>query len=154
MYARDGRVSFSAGGNDELCDHAPRLLFLHRKERRAGALAPHALYLSLVSLSPRSLTPDPLQHTPGTLHFACSRGRRTRSSRGLPVGPGPSACVARLQCRDAGGVLCTNRQYVDMIRSFAALAMCWLCLLLLPPALWLHRKTRCGCCWGEAGWAC
>ncbi|KAF2624157.1 hypothetical protein BU25DRAFT_162560 [Macroventuria anomochaeta] len=64
--------------------------FPHRKESCVGVLATHALYLSSVSLSPRSLTPAPLQHAPGTLHFASSRARCARSSRGLPVGPGPS----------------------------------------------------------------
>lgn len=38
------------------------LLFLHRKEP-CWSVATHALYLSSVSLSPRSLTPDPLQRS-------------------------------------------------------------------------------------------
>ena len=52
-----------AGVDQELCDHAPPFLFLHRKESCAGVLATHALYLSSVSLSPRSLTPAPLQRS-------------------------------------------------------------------------------------------
>jgi len=28
------------------------------------------------------------------------------------------------------------------------------CPFLIPPALWLYRKTRCGCCWGETETAC
>lgn len=105
---------FLAGVDPELCDHTPPLLFFIVGELCWSA-ATHALYLSLVSLSPRSLTPDPLQHASGTLHFPFSRVRRARSSRGLPVGPGPSRVPVRTQCRDADCVLCTNRQYVDMI---------------------------------------
>lgn len=42
---------------------------------------------------------------------------------------------------------CTSRQYVDMYRSFAALSTFrpFLVSVSRPPALWLHRKTRCGC---------
>ena len=151
-YARDA-MCFLAGVDPELCDHTPPLLFFIVGELCWSA-ATHALYLSLVSLSPRSLTPDPLQHAPGTLHFPFSRVRRARSSRGLPVGPGPSRVPVRTQCRDADCVLCTNRQYVDMIAHSPPSRLSSTCPFLLPPALWLYRKTRCGCCWGEMELAC
>ena len=105
---------FLAGVDHELCDHTPPRFFIIVSESR-GVLATHALYLSLVSLSPRSLTPDPLQRILVLWHFPSLRARRARSSRGLPVGPGPSRVPVRTQCRDADCVLCTNRQYVDMI---------------------------------------
>lgn len=86
-------------------------------------LATHALYLSLVSLSPRSLTPDPLQRILELCTFPSLRARRARSFRGLPVGPGPSRALCQgRSVGDADDALCTNRQYVDMNRSFAALS--------------------------------
>ncbi|XPS72208.1 hypothetical protein M3J09_004374 [Ascochyta lentis] len=154
IRTRFSKSGFFAGADPELCDHTPPLLFLHSKECCVGVLATHALNLSSVSLSPRSLTPDPLQRIPGTLHFPLHARRRARSSRGLPVGPGPS-CVRDRGCNaeTQACVLCTNRQYVDMIRSLAALPnfLFGFCPFLIPPALWLYRKTRCGCCWGEKG---
>jgi hypothetical protein len=69
-----------------------------------------------------------------------------RSSCGLPVGPGPSCARTRSKA-ETQAVRCTSRQYVDMYRSFAALSTFrpFLVSVSRPPALWLHRKTRCGC---------
>lgn len=121
------------------------LLFSIMVREWCGVLATHALYLSLVSLSPRSLTPDPLQRILELVHFPSLRARRARSSRGLPVGPGPSEALCQgRSVGDADDALCTNRQYVDMNRSFAALSRLSTCPFLIPPALWLYRKTRCG----------
>lgn len=145
---------FLAGVDHELCDHTPPPFFIIVREPR-GVLATHALYLSLVSLSPRSLTPDPLQRILELLHFPSLRARRARSSRGLPVGPGPSEALCQgRSVGDADDALCTNRQYVDMNRSFAALSIFSTCPFLIPPALWLYRKTLCGCRWGETETAC
>lgn len=85
---------FLAGVDHELCDHTPPRFFIIVSESR-GVLATHALYLSLVSLSPRSLTPDPLQRILVLWHFPSLRARRARSSRGLPVGPGPSRALCQ-----------------------------------------------------------
>jgi len=135
---------FLAGVDHELCDHTPPPFFIIVRES-CGVLATHALYLSLVSLSPRSLTPDPLQRILELVHFPSLRARRARSSRGLPVGPGPSEALCQgRSVGDADDALCTNRQYVDMNRSFAALSRFSTCPFLIPPALWLYRKTRCG----------
>ena len=72
-----------------------------------------------------------------------------------PLDPAPRVCVwSRPQCRDAGCALCTNRQYVDMIAHSPPSRLSSTCPFLLPPALWLYRKTRCGCCWGEMELAC
>ncbi|KAJ4991038.1 hypothetical protein SVAN01_03388 [Stagonosporopsis vannaccii] len=52
---------FFAGVDLELCDPTPPPFPLDGKASCVEWLRTHALYLSLVSLSPRSLTPAPLQ---------------------------------------------------------------------------------------------
>lgn len=59
-HVRTRLFVFFAGVDHELCDHMPPPFFFIVRELR-GVSATHALYLSLVSLSPRSLTPGPLQ---------------------------------------------------------------------------------------------
>jgi hypothetical protein len=83
---------------------------------------------------------------PGTPPAPAANARRARSSCGLPVGPGPSCARTRSKA-ETQAVRCTSRQYVDMYRSFAALSTFrpFLVSVSRPPALWLHRKTRCGC---------
>jgi hypothetical protein len=100
MYARDPpHVCFSGRSRSRVMrPHTPSF-FHHRKGVARCACETHALYLSLVSLSPRSLTPDPLQRVLELWHFPSLRARRARSFRGLPVGPWPLArALSRPQC--------------------------------------------------------
>ena len=147
-------MSFFAGVDRELCEHTPPLLFFI-----VGELLWSACDACVVSLFGQSVPEVPYARSSPARTWNSAFPFLARPTRPLLLWLArwtrPLARArSRPQCRDAGCVLCTSRQYVDMIahsppsRSFRP------CPFLLPPALWLHRKTRCGCCWGETELAC
>jgi hypothetical protein len=156
MYARDPPMFvFLAGVDHELCDHTPPPFFIIVRESR-GVLAKRMRCIFLWSVCPRGplrLILSSASWNSGT-SLLCAPDAPAPSVA-CPLDPGPSRALCQgRSVGDADDALCTNRQYVDMNRSFAALSNLSTCPFLIPRALWLYRKTRCGCRWGETETAC
>jgi hypothetical protein len=123
MYARDPHICFLAGVDHELCDHTPPPFFIIVREPR-GVLAKRMRCIFLWSVCPRGplrLILSSASWNSGT-SLLCAPDAPAPSVA-CPLDPGPSCvlCQGR-SVGDADDALCTNRQYVDMNRSFAALS--------------------------------
>jgi hypothetical protein len=122
-------MSFFAGVDRELCDHTPPLLFFI-----VGELCWSACDACVVSLFGQSVPEVPYARSSPARTWNSAFPFLARPTRPLlpwlarwtrPL----ARARSRPQCRDAGCVLCTSRQYVDMIahsppsRSFSTLSV-------------------------------